>query len=59
LVIQQGKAQQSKAASKDELLSMIQYGANEVMQSGERLIYYTYVCCFKNNKMTNFFFFFL
>jgi len=36
LVIQQGKAQQSKAASKDELLSMIQYGANEVMQSGER-----------------------
>jgi len=38
LVIQQGKAQQSKAASKDELLSMIQYGANEVMQSGESTI---------------------
>jgi len=38
LVIQQGKTQQSKAASKDELLSMIQYGANEVMQSGESTI---------------------
>ncbi|ORX54808.1 hypothetical protein BCR36DRAFT_282567, partial [Piromyces finnis] len=38
LVIQQGKAQQSKAASKDELLNMIQYGANEVMQSGESTI---------------------
>lgn len=38
LVIQQGKAQQNKAASKEELLGMIQYGANEVMQSGESTI---------------------
>lgn len=35
LVIQQGKAsQQSKAASKDELLAMIQFGADSVFKEG-------------------------
>lgn len=39
LVIQQGKAsQQSKAASKDELLSMIQYGADSVFRGTESTI---------------------
>ena len=39
LVIQQGRAtQQSKAASKDELLGMIQHGADKVFQSTESTI---------------------
>ncbi|KXS19390.1 hypothetical protein M427DRAFT_120389 [Gonapodya prolifera JEL478] len=39
LVIQQGKAaQQTKAAGKDELLSMIQFGAQQIIASGESTI---------------------
>lgn len=36
LVIQQGRSTQSKAASKDDLLSMIQFGANEIFNSASK-----------------------
>ncbi|KDQ53568.1 hypothetical protein JAAARDRAFT_72523 [Jaapia argillacea MUCL 33604] len=38
LVIQQGRAQQAKAASKDELLDMITHGAEKIVNSTEELL---------------------
>ncbi|TRM60158.1 SNF2 family N-terminal domain-containing protein [Schizophyllum amplum] len=38
LVIQQGRAQQSKAANKEELLEMITHGAEKIMNSSDELL---------------------
>ncbi|KAJ7801915.1 P-loop containing nucleoside triphosphate hydrolase protein [Mycena olivaceomarginata] len=38
LVIQQGRTQQSKAASKDDLLDMITHGADKIINSSEELL---------------------
>lgn len=38
LVIQQGRAQQAKSTSRDDLLSMIQYGAGDIFASTESTI---------------------